>query len=219
MSDFAGLLLSELAAADVTLPLSQEQLSRLEEHYQLLTRWNQKINLTSIRSLKESVGRHYCECLYFAGLLAAEVDKSGPGRSISVVDAGSGGGFPGIPVAVYRPEWMITLVESDARKAVFLREATRGIPNVRVVCERLDRVDAVTDWVISRAVRAADVLAVLPKLARRVGLLLGEHGAAAVERDARMAWSKRFPIPWGVESLAIFGSFTPVDTSSRAKLS
>jgi 16S rRNA (guanine527-N7)-methyltransferase len=211
MNDFQGLLLAELATADIRIPLSAEQISLLEGHYQLLTRWNQKINLTSIRSLRESIARHYCECLYFASLLAAEVDRSGADPSISVVDAGSGGGFPGIPVAIYSPGWKVSLVESDARKAVFLREATRGISNVRVVCKRLDRVDGPADWVVSRAVRAADVLAVVPKLSKRVGLLLSTQGAAEVERDARMVWSKRSVIPWGVESVAVFGAFRSVE--------
>ena len=99
--------------------LSELQLDQLESHYMSLTRWNERLNLTRIRTLEESVRFHYCESLFLARFL--------PDGAHRIVDIGSGGGFPGIPVAIFRPDCEVTLVESHQRKAVFLREASREL--------------------------------------------------------------------------------------------
>ena len=85
MEDFKSLLASEFSPYGA---LSSQQLTLLEEHYQLLLRWNRKINLTRITILQEAVLYHYCESLYLATRL--------PEGPLRVVDIGSGGGFPGI---------------------------------------------------------------------------------------------------------------------------
>src|ERR1700738_4164741 len=103
-----------------------------------MIRWNQSINLTTVTDPAEAVERHYGESLLLAEHLTA-------GR---VVDIGSGAGFPGIPVAVVRPECHVTLVESHQRKAVFLREATRQMSNVRVIAKRIEAVQEGFDWSI-----------------------------------------------------------------------
>ena len=147
MEDFKSLLELEFSPYGA---LSSAQLELLEEHYRLLLRWNQKINLTRITCLQDAVWYHYCESLYLATRLPA-----GPLR---IVDIGSGAGFPGIPVAICRPESSIDLVESHKRKAVFLGEAARKLPNVRVLPQRAEAVTALYDWTISRAVSPEDVL-------------------------------------------------------------
>jgi 16S rRNA (guanine527-N7)-methyltransferase len=140
-------------------PLSDEQCDALESHYELLVRWNRVLNLTRIERLEEAVERHYCESLF----LASQLDG---GR---IADVGSGAGFPGFVVAIARPDCCVTLIESHQRKAVFLREASRNQPNVRVVAKRAEDVEDRFDWVISRAVsyielgrlRLGDRLAIL----------------------------------------------------------
>ena len=107
--------------------------------------------------LEAAVRFHYAESLVVAGLLPEGVR--------TVVDVGSGAGFPGFVVAVARPELRMTLLEADQRKAAFLREASDFAPNVRVLSRRSDEVGEAFDVVISRAVRAEDVL----ELAERVG--------------------------------------------------
>ena len=103
------------------------------------------MNLTTvIRTLEEAIERHYCESLFLAAQLAGR-------RSCGVADVGSGAGFPGFPVAVLRPDCSVTLIESHQRKAVFLREASRGLPNVRVLANRAEDVTRQFDRVISRA--------------------------------------------------------------------
>lgn len=147
MEDFKSLLASEFSPYG---ELSSKQLTLLEEHYQLLLRWNRKINLTRITSLQDAVRYHYCESLYLATRL--------PKGRLRIVDIGSGAGFPGIPVAIYRPECTVDLVESHQRKAVFLRETARKLTNVRVVPQRAETVTDSYDWTISRAVCPEDVL-------------------------------------------------------------
>src|SRR5580658_10060097 len=124
--------------------LSPEQIHALEAHYELLVRWNQSVNLTRITSLEEAVERHYCEALFLGAYL--------PAGALRVVDVGSGAGFPGFPVAILRPDCTVALVESHQRKAVFLREASRKVGNVRVIAKRADDVEEEFDHLISRAV-------------------------------------------------------------------
>jgi 16S rRNA (guanine527-N7)-methyltransferase len=174
MEEFESLLKSEFSPYG---HLSSDQLRLLRQHYELLQRWNEKMNLTRIDSLKDVVRFHYCESLYL-GLYI-------PRGPLRVVDIGSGAGFPGIPVAVLRPECEVDLVESHQRKTVFLREIARSLPNVRVLSSRAENLTGRYDWLISRAVKLEDVLKL--DLALNIGILgtVGEK------------------VPWG-QSRAVF---------------
>jgi 16S rRNA (guanine527-N7)-methyltransferase len=174
MEDFKSLLVSEFLPHGA---LTSDQLYRLDQHYRMLQRWNSKINLTRISSLTDIVRFHYCESLYLGSYL--------PAQPLRIVDIGSGAGFPGIPVAIYRSDCEVDLVESHQRKAVFLREATRNLSNVRVLAKRADDLVGSYDWMISRAVRSEDVLKL--NLASNVAVL-GTEGEK---------------LPWG-ESRALF---------------
>jgi len=139
--------------------LSAAQLDQLQQHYELMLRWNKTINLTRIEEIEEAVDRHYAESLFLGSSL--------PPGALAVADVGSGAGFPGIPIAVLRPEVSMSLIESHQRKAVFLKEATRGLPNITVISERAEDVHDRFDWVVSRAVSWRDIqgLDLSPKLA------------------------------------------------------
>jgi 16S rRNA (guanine527-N7)-methyltransferase len=160
--------------------LSEMQLTQLEDHYSALGKWNQRLNLTRILSLTESVQFHYCESLFLGQFL--------PEGSHRIIDVGSGAGFPGIPVAILRPECEVTLVESHQRKSVFLREASRGLTNVRVLAQRAEDVEGTYDWLISRAVAPPDILKL--RLAESVALLIGRD-------DASQLSGSSVPVPWG----------------------
>ncbi len=180
MEDFKSLLTFEFSSYGVLTP---QQLTLLEDHYRLLLRWNRKINLTRITSLQDVVRYHYCESLYLATRL--------PKGMLRIVDIGSGAGFPGIPVAISRPECTVDLVESHQRKAVFLREAARKLPNVRVLPQRAEAVTNSYDWTISRAIRPEDVLK----------LKLGAHVAVlGVEGES---------LPWGEKRALFLGDVNP----------
>jgi 16S rRNA (guanine527-N7)-methyltransferase len=166
--------------------LSPEQVRMLEAHYRLLVRWNQTLNLSAITGLEEAVERHYCESLFLGAHL--------PPGSLTIADVGSGAGFPGLPVAVLRPECSVTLIESHQRKAVFLREASRGLPGVKVLAKRAEDVRETFDAAISRAVSYKDLATTLKVLAPNADLLSG-----AEEPPARMGFEWKAPValPWG----------------------
>lgn len=145
--------------------VGEAEAAALEAHYALLCRWNKVVNLTAIGTLEEAVSRHYCEALFLAQRLPVDV--------ASVADVGSGAGFPGFPLAVVRAGCTVTLIEADQRKAVFLREATRGMRNVRVVAMRAEAVEEHFEWVISRAVSYAELGRGGWKLGTRLALLTG----------------------------------------------
>jgi len=184
---FAELLIRHLGGR---LTINEEQISALDRHYQLLVKWNRVLNLTSIRNTEEAVIRHYCECLFFASLLPDS------GR---VLDLGSGAGFPGVPVAILHPEMRVTLLESHQRKAVFLKEATRDLKNVDVVPKRAEDTSGTWDLVVSRAVDPQEVLRQAPRLASRIGMLVG--GADS------LLFEKRTKLPWGDDRWAAFTMF------------
>ena len=170
--------------------LSEEQLSSLELHYELLVRWNQRMNLTRIRDLSEVVRLHYCESM-FLGLNL-------PKGRLDIVDVGSGAGFPGIPLAIVRPESRVTMVESNHRKAVFLREAARDLPNATVMSSRAEDVSGKFDWLVSRAVVANQVLEL--GLSKRVALLVTNSDLSQLPSPERVV-----PVPWGTQRvLALF---------------
>ncbi|HEY1220589.1 MAG: 16S rRNA (guanine(527)-N(7))-methyltransferase RsmG [Bryobacteraceae bacterium] len=168
--------------------LTDAQAEALESHYNLLILWNRTLNLTAIRDLPEVVERHYCESIFLAARLPA-----GPLR---IVDVGSGAGFPGFPVAVYRPDCLVTLVESHQRKAVFLQEAARSLPNVRVLARRAEQVeeDDEFDLAVSRAVSYRDLSPSVRVLAPAAYLLGGAESAPA---EMGFEWEPPVPLPWG----------------------
>ena len=92
-------------------------LEKLSAYLDLLLKWNERTNLTAIRDAKEIVGRHFGESLYAARYVPAE--------ALTLLDLGSGAGFPGLPIQLARPGMAVTLAESQNKKAAFLREAVR----------------------------------------------------------------------------------------------
>jgi 16S rRNA (guanine527-N7)-methyltransferase len=193
--EFAG------ALAEVFGPfgrLSGDQVAELSRHYGLLVRWNKTVNLTSVSGLEETVVRHYCESL-FLGLQL-------PAASVSVLDVGSGAGFPGIPMAILRPDCRFTLAESHQRKAVFLREATRHLARVRVAAGRAEELGETFDWVVSRAVKWSGVVGLsATRRAGALGLLLGRDDAEEVLNKDEFAWLPAIPLPWGKRRVVMIG--------------
>jgi len=177
--------------------LTDDQLVRLYEHYALLERWNKKMNLTSVETGEETVIRHYCESLFFAAHL--------PNSATSIADIGSGAGFPGVPIAILRPDWRVSLVESNQRKSVFLREATRDLANVSVLAQRAEDLSSVFRWLVSRAVNTKEVLAFIPRLAPKIGLMLSEDDFLDLQSAKHVAWSEPIRLPWGDRRICAYG--------------
>jgi 16S rRNA (guanine527-N7)-methyltransferase len=178
---FAELLRKKISPI---VELSPIQVSQLEHHYNLLIKWNKVLNLTSLRKVEEIVERHYCESIFLGAHL--------PIGNLSIGDVGSGAGFPGVPVAIVRPECKVSLIESHQRKSVFLREATRGIKNVHVLAERVENLNARFDSVVCRAIRFSEVENPVAAISARVAILGTEQPS-----DSRFTWNTPIQLPWG----------------------
>ncbi|HYZ83130.1 MAG TPA: 16S rRNA (guanine(527)-N(7))-methyltransferase RsmG [Bryobacteraceae bacterium] len=186
MSRFADRLAKRLNGLVLITP---ELVSQLEAHHGLLKKWNAKINLTSIEDLDEAVDRHYAEPLFLGSLLKL------PSGS-TVVDIGSGAGFPGTPIAAFRPDWHVTMVESHARKAVFIKEATRSMPNVTVRTRRIEDVQEEFSCAVMRAVNWHDLVTILPKLAPKLGFLVAAHDFGRLQSDLPAYTWQASAVPW-----------------------
>lgn len=172
--------------------LAPAQVGALWAHYELMCRWNERINLTSVLELERAAVRHYAESVFLASLV--------PTATRRVADIGSGAGFPGFPVAVALPRVEVFLIESDQRKAAFLREASDLWRNVRVRCVRADAWKDRVDVVVGRAVRPAEIIAAAHRAADWYGILLSRQDA---EDLAANSSAQVTPLPWDEQSAVL----------------
>jgi 16S rRNA (guanine527-N7)-methyltransferase len=141
----AGSRLNALLMAAGQAPLDAEILSRFENYLSLFLRWNERLNLSAIRDEEGIISRHFIESIVVARKL--------PQGVATLLDFGSGAGLPGIPIALCRPEFAVTLAESQGKKAAFLQEAVRvlGI-SAKVHAARAEALSSAFDCVAMRAV-------------------------------------------------------------------
>lgn len=128
-------LLAQLQAgcAFLELDLSQQQYQQLLDYVGLMAKWNKVYNLTSIRDEKEMVSRHLLDSLAITQYIDAE----------NLLDVGTGGGLPGIPLAIVKPNIQITLLDSNSKKTRFLQQvkAELKLSNVSVVHARVEQAE------------------------------------------------------------------------------
>lgn len=198
-ADYFGQQLRRVAN-EVGLALAARQLALLEEHYSKLQKWNRRINLTAIRNPREIAERHFGEALF----LSRELGES-PG---TVLDVGSGAGFPGIPLAVHRPETHVTLLEPVGKKFAFLKEVSRSLPNVSVLQCRLNAVEGAFDWATVRGVAVGSIFKGLGARARRVALLTTAEVASGLVLERSVEWQRRLPLPWGKQRVLLLGGLS-----------
>ena len=159
----------------------------MQAHLELVAKWNRVHNLTSVRDPEQMVTLHVLDSLSLLPHLDA---------SRRVADIGTGGGFPGVPLALARPQLHFTLVESSHKKCTFLEQAKAelGIANLEVVCERVERWKPAErfDTVISRAfAELADFVSQAAHLVAPGGRLLAMKGVYPYEEIARVPASHR----------------------------
>ncbi len=177
--------------------LTESQLNQISTYIDLLLRWNARINLTAIRDPEEIVTRHFGESLFLARHLF-ELRLGGPAR---VLDIGSGAGFPAIPLKIWAPGIHLTMIESNHKKAAFLREVTRSLTltNVNVIAERAETVSAQADVVTLRAVERFETI--LPQALRflapgaKLALLIGESQVPHLPAIPTLNWQPPISIP------------------------
>jgi 16S rRNA (guanine527-N7)-methyltransferase len=141
-------LAAGIAALDLALPTGAE--ATLLAYLALLDKWNRVYNLTAVREVERMVGHHLLD-----SLAAAPFFQGGCSDLIRVLDVGSGGGLPGIPLAIARPQLQVTLIDSIAKKTAFLLQAKAelGLANLNVVTGRVEdyRPETGFDVITSRA--------------------------------------------------------------------
>ena len=198
------LRLAALLAEAGIAPLDAEQADRFEAYLSLFVRWNERVNLTSIRDEGGILSRHLVESIACARALPA-------GISI-LLDFGSGGGFPGIPIAICRPEIAVTLAESQGKKAAFLQEAIRvlGI-SAKVHAQRAELLGTRFDCVTLRAVdRMPEAVAAAARLVAAGGWLAlmttrGELAGLQAVAGTEISWSEVIPLPRSLDRLLAVG--------------
>ena len=192
--------------------LEPRQLEHLSQYLGLLMRWNAKTNLTAIRDEESIVIRHFGESLF----AARHLFPNGVGAS-TVIDLGSGAGFPGIPLKICAPEIALTLIESQNKKATFLKEVARalGLQHVTVYNGRAEQFAAKADLVTLRAVEHFEsVLPIAASLASsgsqpksRLALLIGEAQVSrAQELLPTFAWEDPRRIPQSSSRALLIGA-------------
>jgi 16S rRNA (guanine527-N7)-methyltransferase len=173
----------------------------------MLLKWNEAVNLTAIRDPLEILYRHFCESMF-----AASVVPLDNGR---LADVGSGGGFPGLPLKLLRPELEVFLVESNVKKATFLAEVIRdlGLTDARVLVSRYEELaEELTplDFVCSRAVgEFATFLdwAASPRVDAKQALLwIGGRDLEEVQRLSSWKWREPIQIPQSLRRFLLVGT-------------
>jgi len=184
--------------AGLGLTLSAQARRRLLQYLALLTKWNRIYNLTAIREPSKLVSHHLLDSLSVLPHL------DGP----SVVDVGSGAGLPGIPLAVAKPEWRFALLDSNHKKAAFLRQAVLelNLENTQVVTDRAEHWRPVPgfDVAISRAFSdLPGFVETAQHLCRPGGILAAMKGIHPDEELAQLSPDVRIQkvVPLGVPGL------------------
>jgi 16S rRNA (guanine527-N7)-methyltransferase len=181
---------TELEAGLAALGLAPALAEPLLAYLALLDRWNRTYNLTAIRDPREMVSRHLLDSLAMHPYVQAG----------TLADLGTGAGLPGIPLAIAQPALQVTLVESNGKKARFMREALRtlGLDNARVAEARIEALDrpGAFDAITARALATLPLILELGgDLLAPGGTLLAMKGAVPIDEIAAL------PAGWQVERI------------------
>ena len=145
------------AAADAMgVALDAPTLDQLMAYLQLLQRWNRVYNLTALRDPDEMLSHHLVDCLAVLGPLRRQLAGFPHGAPVRILDVGSGGGLPGVVLAVVEPRWQVCCVDTVAKKANFIRQvaAELRLPNLQALHARVEALPTTAgrfDVVTSRA--------------------------------------------------------------------
>ena len=185
-------------------PLDSETAGLFEDYCVLLQRWNARTNLTAIREEDGILRQHFAECIAAARAL--------PSDSGTLLDFGSGAGFPGIPIALCRPEIHVTLAESQGKKAAFLREAIRVLDlSTQVYSDRAEKLGKTFDLVALRAVdKMEEAVEAATALVRPGGWLVllvtvGTQAGLQSVAGPEFTWAEPVSLPGGEDRILLLG--------------
>jgi len=218
--------------------LSTAQLQSISTYIDILIHWNARINLTAIRTPEEIVTRHFGESLFAARhLFPKEEDREGHDFSRAdrmlqketgasapegltgtrVADLGSGAGFPGVPIKIWAPIVTLTLIESNQKKATFLRELARALTltNINIQNARAETLppstfDVVTLRAVERLPKVLPVAVTLLAPNGRLALLISSSQLESTRSTLpNLTWDLPIPIPNSQSRTLLVGQAEP----------
>ena len=171
----------QMGLQQMQIELSAEQQQKLLDYVALLLKWNSTYNLTALRQEDQMLSHHVLDSL----TLLPYLDGIN-----NLIDVGSGGGMPGIPTAICRPDIQITLLDSNSKKTSFLSQAVieLGLSNVKVITGRVEAAEGIQfDAITSRAfAELRDFVTLTPQLLRDNGRWLAMKGVHPNEEIAQL---------------------------------
>ena len=193
--------LNQLLTSANSTPLDDTTLAQFTTYLTLLQKWNAKTNLTSIRDEEGILSRHFLESILCARALPSGIQ--------TLLDFGSGAGFPGLPIAILRPDLQVTLAESQHKKSAFLREAVRTLNlTTQVHAGRAEDLKTRFDCITLRAVDnpQAALQAAIPLLNPNGWLaLLTTTESAETQNLPALNWLPTIPLPPGTSRILSLG--------------
>ena len=195
------------ALGEFKIPVFDDQVLQIQQYMEILLTWNEKVNLTAIRDPLEILYRHFCESMY-----AAEAIPLKNGR---LADVGSGGGFPGLPLKILRPDLQVFLVESNIKKVTFLAEVIRELEltSAQVLARRYEELGeevAPLDYVCSRALGEYPVFLAWARsqqiAAKQVILWIGSRDLEEIQKIRTWDWSEPIEVPHSLRRLLLVGT-------------
>src|ERR1700686_1656041 len=198
------------ALGEFQLSVIDEQVLQIQQYIKILLMWNEKMTLPATRDPLEILYPHFCESMY-----AAEAIPLKNGR---LADAGSGGGFPGLPLKIIRPDLQVFLVESTTKKVTFLAEAIRelGLKGAQVLARRYEELGeevAPLDYVCSRALGEYSVFLDWARseqiAAKQVILWIGGRDLPEIQKIGNWQWHEPIEVPHSLRRLLLVGTKKP----------
>ena len=195
------------AMDEFKLPSYDQQALQIQQYIKLLLAWNDKVNLTAIRDPLEILYRHFCESMFAAVSVPLEGGR--------LADVGTGAGFPGLALKIFRPGLRVFLVESNLKKATFLLEVIRelGLLDAQVLVQRYQDLGeelAPLDFVCARA------LGEFPEflewahqdqvMAKQVLLWVSARDLPEIQTVRGWKWQESIPVPNSLRRLLLVGT-------------
>lgn len=138
-------------SAQLGVPLEPAETDRLLAYLALLQRWNKVYNLSAVRDPAVMLTHHLLDCL----AVVPPLRRHAKDRKLRILDVGSGGGLPGVVLAILQPQWLVTCVDAVAKKTSFVRQVAGDLdlPNLRAVHARVEELPASEQFevIVSRA--------------------------------------------------------------------
>jgi 16S rRNA (guanine527-N7)-methyltransferase len=195
------------ALGEFQLTVTDQQVLQIQQYISTLLLWNEKVNLTAIRDPLEILYRHFCESMYAALTVPVEHGR--------LADVGSGGGFPGLPLKIIRPDLRVFLVESSIKKVTFLAEVIRelGLKDVQVLARRYEELGeelAPLDYVCSRALGEFPAFLEWARseqiAAKQVILWIGARDLPEIQKIRTWDWLEPIQVPHSLRRLLLVGT-------------